>query len=48
MDIQGVNFTNTSPLLLPKEENGRPIQAPEAQKAVMYYCLYGKYQAINV
>ncbi len=42
MSPQGVNLTNTSPLLLPKEQNGKPIQAPEAQKAAVRYCLYAR------
>lgn len=35
-------FTNTSPLLTPKEKNGELIQAQEAQKATVCYCLYAR------
>ena len=42
MSPQGVNLTNTSPLLLPKEENGKPIEAIQAVKEPIYYCLYAR------
>ena len=42
MNQEGVQFTNTSPILLPQEENGKPIHAVEAQKADVKYCLYAR------
>ena len=42
MSPQGVNLTDTSPLLLPKEENGRPVEAIQAVKEPIYYCLYAR------
>jgi DNA invertase Pin-like site-specific DNA recombinase len=39
---QELQFTNTSPLILPQEENGKPIHAIEAQKATVKYCLYAR------
>lgn len=41
MDAQGVNLTNTSPLLIPHEENGR-FEAPLVQKSPINYCLYAR------
>jgi len=35
-------FTDTSPLLLPQEENGRPVEAVQAVKEPVYYCLYAR------
>lgn len=39
---QGVNLTDTSAFLTPKEQNGKLIQATEAQKAAVCYCLYAR------
>lgn len=42
MNPQGVNLTNTAPILLPKEENGRPVETAQAEKATIQYCLYAR------
>jgi len=42
MDSTGLNLTNTSAFLTPKEQNGQLVQAPEAQKAAVCYCLYAR------
>jgi len=42
MDTQGANLTNTSPLLLPQEENGKFKEAPITQKSPVNYCLYAR------
>lgn len=35
-------FTNTSPLLLPQEENGRLVEAISSEKPLVRYCLYAR------
>jgi len=35
-------FTNTSPLLLPQEENGRFMEAISSEKSPVRYCLYAR------
>jgi DNA invertase Pin-like site-specific DNA recombinase len=42
MNNQKGNLTNTSPILLPQEQNGVPVQAPEAKKVAVSYCLYAR------
>jgi DNA invertase Pin-like site-specific DNA recombinase len=44
---QGVNLTDTSASLTPKEQNGELIQAPEPQKAAVCYCLYARKSSEN-
>lgn len=42
MNNQGSQFTNTSPLELPQEENGRPVEAIVKKTIAANYCLYAR------
>ncbi len=42
MNNQESQFTNTSPLRLPEEENGKPVEAVVAKKIKVAYCLYAR------
>lgn len=42
MKTIGVNLTNTAPISLPREQNGRPVEVVQAQKAAVQYCLYAR------
>lgn len=42
MNNQGSQLTNTSPLRLPEEENGKPAEAVIAKKIKVTYCLYAR------
>jgi len=39
---QEVSYTDTLSHLLPKEQDGRPVQAPEVAKTAVKYCLYAR------
>ncbi len=39
---QEIGFTDTLSHLLPKEQDGMPVQTPEAAKTAIQYCLYAR------
>jgi len=47
METQGVNLTDTSPVLLPKEENGRLVEVASGPKTIVKYCLYARKSSEN-
>lgn len=42
MEEQQVQLTNTSPILVPEEENGQPVNTPVPAIARANYCLYAR------
>jgi len=42
MNQEKIQFTNTSPLKLPREENGQPVTVVDAKKIRIDYCLYAR------
>ncbi|OGD56945.1 hypothetical protein A2V71_03050 [Candidatus Berkelbacteria bacterium RBG_13_40_8] len=42
MEPTGVQFSKTSPFLLPEDQDGKPIQGQEKVKSAVKYCLYAR------